>query len=250
VTEPIFKPRELEWTLAKIARFWDEQSADPIHAASYFSSYAGKAIAARIDKAIGLRGRRVLDFGSGRGDLLAHLFRLGAPAMGLEFSERSAEVVKDRFAAEPLFRGVNVADALPSPLCDASFDAVFLVEVLEHLLDEQLEPTLDEVSRLLVPGGHVVATTPNDEHLAAEAIRCPDCGARFHRWQHLRSFTPASISDLFAQFGFEVLSVEATDWNPSRLARLRRVVGRGGRLPHLLYMGLKPLGRPSSSSSH
>jgi SAM-dependent methyltransferase len=148
-------------------------------------------------------------------------------------------VTRDRFSDEPLFGGVELVSELPSALPSGSFQVVFLVEVLEHLLDEHLAPTLDEVRRLLAPGGHVVATTPNDEDLARESVRCPDCGARFHRWQHLRSLDATSIGDLFAAHGFDAVTAEPTNWTPSRLDPLRRLAGRTPPRPHLLYVGVR-----------
>jgi SAM-dependent methyltransferase len=238
VTEAGYRPHDVAWTEAKIAQFWDDYGSDEAHGSAYFSSYAGSAIVERVERIVPLRDRRVLDFGSGRGDLLGHLFGRGIAAEGLEFSEESAEITRRRFAGQPLFGDVEVAARLPSGLRERSFDVVFLVEVLEHLLDDQIGPVLDEARRVLVPGGHVVATTPNDEELAGEAVRCPDCGARFHRWQHLRSFSAASMAALFAGHGFEAHTAEGTNWTPPRLRRVRALLGRPQPRPHLLYVGV------------
>jgi SAM-dependent methyltransferase len=51
-----------------------------------------------------------------------------------------------------------LCDAAHVPLESASFDAVILSEVLEHLLDP--EATLHECARLLRPGGALLATAP------------------------------------------------------------------------------------------
>ena len=64
-------------------------------------------------------GKRVLELGCGRGDLLAHLFDRGFAAEGIEPSEESARVSRERFAGNPLFRGVA---STPSDLADGSFD--------------------------------------------------------------------------------------------------------------------------------
>ena len=70
-------------------------------------------------------------------------------AKGLEFERASAAETEARFAREPLFEGIEVAETLPNGLPDASFDRVLLVEVVEHLLDDQVEATLAEVARVL-----------------------------------------------------------------------------------------------------
>jgi SAM-dependent methyltransferase len=46
----------------------------------------------------------------------------------------------------------------PFPYAEASFDLVFFCEIVEHLLSE---PRIDEMRRVLRPGGHLLVTTPN-----------------------------------------------------------------------------------------
>ena len=233
-----YAPHEVEWTPEKVGRIWDHYGSGS-YRLLYFSAHSGAAIVARAEAELGLRGKRVLDFGAGHGDLLVHLLGDGVAAAGLEFSERSASSVRERFVDEPLFQGIELADDLPSPFPDASFDVVFLVEVVEHLLPEQIDPTVGEVERLLAPGGHVVVTAPNAEELIFERVHCPECGATFHRWQHQRSLTPESVAELFA--GFETVLAEALDWHGGRRARLRRLLRRASPRPHLLYIGRRPV---------
>jgi 2-polyprenyl-3-methyl-5-hydroxy-6-metoxy-1,4-benzoquinol methylase len=226
---------DVVWTPEKIAETWDWFSqGEPER---YFSIHSGAAIAERLEHEVGLRGKRLLDFGCGRGDLLATLYAHGIAAQGLEFSEESARTTSDRFVGEPLFQGVA---ASPSELADGSFDVILLVEVIEHLLDEQIPPTLAEVRRLLAPGGRVVVTCPNDENLANETTRCPDCGAVYHRWQHMRSLNPASISALFEAHGFRTVQATGVYWGLTRAIRFRLRARRPFTplpAPHLLYVG-------------
>ncbi|MDB4254683.1 methyltransferase domain-containing protein [bacterium] len=59
---------------------------------------------------------------------------------------------------EPL-PGIDiVADIRDLPLEDASFDHVLCIEVLEHIFDTQ--KALNEMQRVLKPGGSMVITTP------------------------------------------------------------------------------------------
>lgn len=226
---------QVEWTPEKIGQTWDFFSQGEREL--YFSVHSGAAIAERVDRELGLHDKRVLDFGCGRGDLLAMLYAQGIAAKGLEFSEESARATAERFRGEPLFQGVAAA---PSELADGSFDVILLVEVIEHLLDEQIPSTLADVRRLLAAGGSVVVTCPNDERLANETIRCPDCGAVFHRWQHMRALTPESISALFEAHGFRTTTATGVYWGLSRATRIRLRVRRPFAplpAPHLLYIG-------------
>jgi SAM-dependent methyltransferase len=229
-----YLPHEVEWTPEKVGRFWDYYGSIPEFRPLYFSAHSGAAIVERANREVGLGGKLVLDFGAGHGDLLAHLLARGVPAQALEFSVRSAASIRDRFEGESLFRGVEVSESLPSPYADASFDVVFLVEVIEHLLEEQLEPTAREVERLLAPGGHVVVTAPNAEKLVHELVHCPDCGASFHRWQHQRSVDTAFVGRLF--HGLETVRADGVNWQAGRRARLLRRAGT----PHLFYVGRRP----------
>jgi 2-polyprenyl-3-methyl-5-hydroxy-6-metoxy-1,4-benzoquinol methylase len=233
-----YTPHEVEWSPEKVARVWDFYGSIDAFRPLYFSAHSGAAIVERTDRELGLRGKRVLDFGAGHGDLLAHFFARGIAASGLEFSAGSAKATRERFVSEPLFGGIEVAEELPASYADESFDVVFLVEVVEHLLEPQLAPTVREVERLLAPGGHVVVTAPNAEVLVLEHVRCPDCGATFHRWEHQRSLTAASLSQLFGRF--EIVRSEAVNWSPggSLVARLLR---RRRGTPHLFYVGRRPV---------
>ena len=228
---------DVVWTPEKIAATWDFFSERRATTTWYFSSHAGRWIVKQIDRKLGLHGKRILDFGSGRGDLLAHLFAQGIAAEGLEFSEESARATTQRFAGNQLFAGITVD---PGALASGSFDVVFLVEVIEHLLDDQIAPVLGEIRRVLAPGGRVVVTAPNAEELTGESVRCPDCGAVFHQFQHVRSLDARSISALFEAHGFTTERAEGVYWGLTPYAVIRTWLREKGRLPrpHLLYIGL------------
>lgn len=227
---------DVVWTPEKISATWDFFGKNRAASTWYFSSHAGRWIVKEVDGELGLRGKRILDFGCGRGDLLAHLYARKIPAQGLEPSEDSAQETRDRFSGEPLFGGVATASA---ELGEGSFDVIFLVEVIEHLLDDQIEPVLSEVRRLLAPGGRVVVTCPNGEDLSAERVRCPDCGAAFHPYQHVRSLGPESIAALFELHRFHTEKAAGTYWGLTPYAVIRTWLRNPGRLPkpHLLYIG-------------
>ena len=97
------------WTPEKIAATWDFFGTNRAGSTWYFSSHAGRWIVKRADRELGLRGKRILDFGCGRGDLLAHLYQRGITARGFELSTGSAEEASLRFAGEQLFQGVATA---------------------------------------------------------------------------------------------------------------------------------------------
>lgn len=102
--------------------------------------------------AVDLRGRDVLEVGSGRGGGAAYVHRaLGPKTMtGIDFSREAVALCKKRHVQDGLTFMEGSAGAIPFP--DASFDAVINVES-SHCYGP-LEGFLSEVNRVLRPGGH------------------------------------------------------------------------------------------------
>jgi len=241
-----FIPHEAEWTPEQVRRYWAYLSNSPQAARAYFSSHSGNAIITFAERYVPLAGRRVLDYGCGPGFLLERLLQRGIRAEGLEFSRESVDQVRKRCGDHPLFGGITLADSVPSPIPDESVDAVFLVEVLEHLPPGQLEQTLGEIRRILRIGGFLVAMTPHDEDIEVLKTICPDCGCIFHPWQHVNSFTSAYMTSLLRDHGMHTLLCTATTlgggW-PRKVLRILRQIFLKDRPPviepHLLYIGRK-----------
>lgn len=238
-----FQPHEINWTAETSANFWNHfaeaTAATPDH---YFSHQLGEYLIEYVEKQASIKGR-VLDYGCGPGFLMRHLLQRGIACEGLDFSPASIEKVRDQLADHPLFRGAEAASSVPTPLPGAHFDTLFCVEVIEHLLEEHLEPTLGEIHRLLRPGGLLVVTTPNEEDLAASKVLCPECGCLFHRYQHIRNWSAQTLRQALEAVGFETLSCQATTFGPKpKLAGVRHLLRklRGQAEPPgitLVYIG-------------
>ena len=96
------------------------------------------------------RTRRILDWGCGTGTFLSFVPET-VDKFGLEPAKRAAEA-----AARTGIRILS-RDALGSPEWNQTFDAVTVIDVIEHLSDP--ESVLLTVSRLLRPGGMMVLLT-------------------------------------------------------------------------------------------
>ena len=110
-------------------------------------------------------GGRVADVGCGR-SLFADIgasFPFTVVAGDLDFAS-----VRDR-AGEVRHQKWGVFDASALPFANATFDALFAGEVIEHVPDAL--GTLREWSRVLRPGGIAIITTPNRERLVSRANR-------------------------------------------------------------------------------
>jgi SAM-dependent methyltransferase len=106
------------------------------------------------------RAKRVLDFGSGDGTFLAlAMMSEDAPAIGVG-AELTAEVVADcrrRYRDEPRLQFLRIDELEPRNHA-GQYDAVFCMEVLEHVVD--WEPEIARMARLLAPGGRLIVSVP------------------------------------------------------------------------------------------
>jgi len=110
-------------------------------------------------------GMRILDVGSGRGEIVLHCARLGAQAYGVDFS-----AVANRLARQLLTResdvsghtGIAQADAKLLPFPAQYFDRVLMFDIVEHLHPWELHQAYVEVHRVLKPDGRlIIHTAPN-----------------------------------------------------------------------------------------
>ena len=250
-----FCRHELEWTSEKIARFWDFASQSEGWRGEYFTRQVGDALI-RLARRRRVLEEPVLDYGAGIGCLTEQLLAAGIQVAACDFSAASVETLRRRLAGNPLLLSVELLREMPSALQASAYGTVFLIETLEHLLPEWRQESLREIFRILKPGGQVVVTVPHAEVLAAAQVLCPDCGAMFHRVQHVASFDARSLSAVMAQHGFsEVLCqpfnlVLLTDVHQHPVRRLRRwlrllmeglgvVDARARACPNLVYIGRK-----------
>ncbi len=106
-----------------------------------------------------------------------------------------------------------VGDAVDlAAFTDSTFDAVMASNLLEHLTHDEVDRCLDEVRRVLRPGGHLLLVQPNFR-LAPRTY--------FDDYTHRTIFTDRSLADRVAAHGFEVVKVEARFLPLTLKSRLR-----------------------------
>ncbi len=117
-----------------------------------------------------VRGMVVADVACGTGYGSRALADGGAArVLAFDADHGAVDYARARYASDSVEFGV--ADARALPLEDATLDAFVSFETIEHLPDP--ERFVDEIARVLKPGGVLILSTPNDwglEHAAYHAV--------------------------------------------------------------------------------
>jgi SAM-dependent methyltransferase len=96
-------------------------------------------------------GQKVLEIGVGLGSDHIRFARAGAHLTGVDLTEASIELTRERLALEGLSSDLKVADAESLPFPDDRFDVVYSWGVLHHTPDS--DRAISEALRVLRPGG-------------------------------------------------------------------------------------------------
>jgi ubiquinone/menaquinone biosynthesis C-methylase UbiE len=211
----------------------------------------------------GLRpGEVVVDLGTGRADLLAAAIDRGAGyAYGIDYSSDALELARQTIRVNEIADRAEVAlaDARRVPLPDGIADLVCMLEVAEHLTEQELGLTLSEGRRLLKPGGRIlIHTMPNRliytvtyRLLRAAAGRRWPAEPRnvFEQQMHVNELTVRRLRRAMHAAGFQA-DVRLGEWIytdhvPSRLGRgVYQALARLGPLAELGIADIWALGRP------
>jgi 2-polyprenyl-3-methyl-5-hydroxy-6-metoxy-1,4-benzoquinol methylase len=211
------------WDERLLQRFWRFYANQP---ETYFSFAKGADVVRRARGYLN-QGDLILDYGCGPGFLLHELLKAGFSAGGADISVdvigRNGPVLGSQknllglFAIDDLLAGGR------------TFDAIFLVEVVEHLYDQALAATLRNCRALLRPGGRLFITTPNDERLEDSIVYCPVSNVTFHRWQHVRSWNSTTLPAALRQHDLKVdrvITCTFRDHRECQMSRVRRTALR------------------------
>ncbi len=160
-------------------KFWRKHSQEEIFSAFDWwnkSCFLGQMtgdrcdyIQSRVERALGdgaLQGQRVLEVGCGGGLICEDLARRGAAMVGVDPSEGALRNAREHAEQSGLSERVTYdqgyAEALP--YAPGSFQVVVCLDVLEHVKDLKL--TIQEIARVLAPGGVFVFDTVNRTFLS------------------------------------------------------------------------------------
>jgi SAM-dependent methyltransferase len=142
-------------------------------------------------RSVGGPGRRVLDLGCRTGAVAAN-FIAGNTVVGVDVDPAALERAAER-GLVPV--RANAEDALPFE--EGSFDAVVAGELLEHVRDPA--SVVEEVRRVLRPGGTFVGSVPNAFRLQSRLLflagRPPEDDPT-----HLHLYSPTNMRSLLEGF--------------------------------------------------
>lgn len=171
-------------------------------------------------------GERVLDVGCGEGRFASELARAGVHVVGIDVAEEPLRRARERDPGLDL----RIVDADgPWPVRDASFEAVWAGEMIEHVHDTA--GWLSRARRVLRPGGRLLLSTPAHGRLRMLGLALSRRAFEAHfdpRADHLRFYTRSSLTRLLGEFGFQEVSVHAAAGAPGarRLLLARAVRSR------------------------
>lgn len=182
------------------------------------SSFPGMLVAYLVRR-FGLKGR-VLDVMCGRGEHMLAFHRLGLEAWGADISPSAGSAFEEKGRV----RLCNLADDR-LPFEDGSFDVVFCKSAIEHVNPDHL---FSEFSRVLRPGGRLIALTPDWYYTY-----------RYFYIDHTHGygvpFTKSSLSGILPAWGFRNVACEnicyiPSSWAPGLRGRISRFACRAVRL--------------------
>jgi len=174
----------------------------------------------------GLIGCRLLDVGCGNGRHLVYFSRRGYCVIGFDSSPSAIRLSQEWLARENLLGDVFQADSRQAfPFSDNSLDVLISTQVIHHALLDTVLFTINEITRIVHPGGYILITVPffketSESEEEWEEIEhhtfVPLSGTEKGLPHHL--FTSEELGECFP--AFKVLSIsEENQWHIALIGR-------------------------------
>ena len=141
---------------------------------------------------------QIIDFGCGDGFLSNLLAQKGLDVVSVDLALSRLRKTKSACAHDSFVLTNIEKSGLKSDI----FDFLVCSEVLEHI--PNYPHVVDEMFRILKPGGKAIITVPYKENL--KTFICPHCQESFHPDGHLHRFDKTNLADTFKQAGFKIKS--------------------------------------------
>ncbi|HYF94928.1 MAG TPA: class I SAM-dependent methyltransferase [Symbiobacteriaceae bacterium] len=152
--------------------------------------------------AIGLPQKRIYEVGSGRGELITYLAKLGHRCLATEVTrERGKKWAKDQLSN--LEWGVTDGVHLERFAAESHFDVVISDQVIEHLHPDDIVDHFQGAFHILKPGGRYIFSTPH-----ASVGPCDISGIMGYdtpMGMHLKEYTYKELCSAAQSAGFSKL---------------------------------------------
>lgn len=131
--------------------------------------------------------RTVLDCGCSEGYATSYISQISEHVVGVELDMSTLRIAqeKNKFGAF-----IN-ASIMNLPFRDNSFDAVCILEVLEHLTEKSQRECLEQINYVLSPKGMLLVSVPYKEKIIQ--TRCIHCSELTPLYGHLQSLDEDKI---------------------------------------------------------
>jgi ubiquinone/menaquinone biosynthesis C-methylase UbiE len=194
VEHPLIKRLPFAEYRNKVRKVYDGPQGAVLEACSFLSLHLLLGERLFRQRRFDLRGaRRILDVGSGAGQMARHVVRYADPQAIITCFDLSygmvLRAIRRLNSAAPSF---VVADLSQLPFADETFDCVTCGYVLEHLPDPRIG--LSELWRVLTPGGRMLLLTTEDNFSGA-------CTSRMWR---CRTYNRRELYTLMEQTGLRI----------------------------------------------
>ena len=171
---------------------------------------------------------RVLDWGCGYGQVTALLRNRGVDVVAFDYRGDLSGPTVGPLERFPEIQAHYSPNPVALPFDDASFDTVLSCGVLEHV--EQPDASLDEIRRVLKPGGTFYVTNlPNRYSYTERLARL--LGRYYHgQLPNDRVYTKRSVRELLSRHGFRVRELRRVHMLPLTLGGPARPIWTASRL--------------------
>jgi len=181
-------------------------------------------------------GEKVLDLGTGRGEIAYQSALRDTQAIGLDYALAALGLAKKlrvkALKKEKSF-SIMLSDARNLPFQKDTFDAIFMLDIVEHLAQDDLISVFTQVLHCLKPGGRlIIHTMPNLNYykygypifrfiMRILGKNLPkDARDRFYHGEvHVNIQSPKSLRENLRISGFDEVKVKLTQISGSKWKR-------------------------------
>ncbi|NBO17300.1 MAG: class I SAM-dependent methyltransferase [Proteobacteria bacterium] len=112
-----------------------------------------------------LKDKTILDLGCGFGWFCLIAEKKGAQKIyGIEISDEDLQTAKNHIKSKKI--EFKIGSAIHIPLPDSSIDTIFSWEVIEHIPENKERKMIEEIERVLKPGGKCYLSTPYNSFIS------------------------------------------------------------------------------------